>query len=117
MSRIDDELEQAVRDAEAGGARPSDAASSEVAAGGDRAARVRPAFIAKGGAGAAGQGLHDPEERKGSWKLLAALAALMGVVLTLVFTGGSEAVAYSYKVDEVKAKAASLGERQLRVQG
>ena len=41
----------------------------------------------------------------------------MGVVLTLVFTGGSEAVAYSYKVDEVKAKAADLGERQLRVQG
>jgi cytochrome c-type biogenesis protein CcmE len=126
MSRIDDELEQAVRDAEAGadksaakqgGERPAVAASSASvqagAASTGKAARSRSSFIAKGG----NQGLQEPEERKGSWKLLAALGGLMGIVLTLVFTGGSEAVAYSYKVTEVKAKAADLGERQLRVQG
>jgi len=127
MSRIDDELEQAVRDAEAGGDKSAAEQGTEPARAVARstsaqagaapsvggAARGRPSFIAKGGS----QGLQDAEERKGSWKLLAALGGLMGIVLTLVFTGGSEAVAYSYKVNEVKAKAGELGERQLRVQG
>jgi cytochrome c-type biogenesis protein CcmE len=51
------------------------------------------------------------------WGLLAGLLALMGGILTLVFTGGQDAVAYSYRVDEIKAQAGTLGERLVRVQG
>jgi len=103
MSRIDDELEQAVRDVDA--AKPG----------------------SKGTASGQGHSVSTDEARpvvaeaqpqtKMRWGLLGALLALMGGILTLVFSGGQEAVAYSYQVDEVKAQAATLGERQLRVQG
>lgn len=93
MSRIDEELEQAVRDADQGNAGRSAASADE----------ARPVVA-------------DAQERKG-WGLLAVLLVLAGGVLTLVFSGGEEAVVYSYKVEEVKAKGADLGERQLRVQG
>lgn len=96
MSRIDEELEQAIRDADKG--KP--AAGKAAAAIADEARPV----------------VADAQERKG-WGLLAVLLVLAGGVLTLVFSGGEEAVVYSYKVEEMKAKAADLGERQLRVQG
>jgi cytochrome c-type biogenesis protein CcmE len=103
MSRIDDELEQAVRDAEGapGGNQPgASRTGSERRAAADEASPV----------------VADAHERKG-WGLLAVLLLLGGTVLTLVFTGGQEAVVYSYGVDELKAKAADFGDKQLRVQG
>jgi cytochrome c-type biogenesis protein CcmE len=105
MSRIDDELEQAVRDAE----NDSDpGAAREPAAAGGAAKRsadvVRPVVA-------------DAEEQKRSWGLLAGLVALGGGVLFVVFNSGGDSVVYSYQVDEVIAQAADLGERQLRVQG
>jgi cytochrome c-type biogenesis protein CcmE len=101
MSRIDDELEQAVRDAEA--SKPQSAASGQAAA----AARDEAVPVV-------GEAQAEPKMR---WGLLGALLVLMGGILTLVFSGGKDAVAYSYTVDEVKAKAGELGDRQLRVQG
>lgn len=96
MSRIDDELEQAVRDAEAtDDSKPGAQAKRDVA---------RPV-------------VSDTEEPKRSWGLLAGLGALMAGILALVFSSGDDAVIYSYQVDELKAKAAELGERQVRVQG
>src|SRR4051812_27665600 len=103
MSRIDDELEQAVRDADA--AKPA-----SKGAGSGQGHSVS--------ADEAGPVVAEAQpQSKMRWGLLGALLALMGGILTLVFSGGQEAVAYSYQVDEVKAQAATLGERQLRVQG
>ena len=123
MSRIDDELEQALRDAE--GSSPAGETASASKAG---AVSAQPTVSSASGgrarsrsrAGAADEArpvVADAQERKRSWGLLAALLALGGGVLALVFNGGQEAVVYSYQVDEVKAQAADLGERQLRVQG
>jgi cytochrome c-type biogenesis protein CcmE len=95
MSRIDEELEQAIQDQ---GKSPKAAVSAAVSA--DEARPV----------------VADAQERKG-WGLLAVLLVLAGGVLTLVFSGGEEAVTYSYKVEDVKSKGADLGDRQLRVQG
>ena len=103
MSRIDDELEQAVRDAET--SKPKGTASVQAAV--DRAAPDEAGPVVA----------EAQEQSKMRWGLLGALLALMGGILTLVFSGGKDAVAYSYSVDEVKAKAAELGDRQLRVQG
>jgi cytochrome c-type biogenesis protein CcmE len=111
MSRIDDELEQAVRDGEAA---PREKLTASAAPGG-RTGSVRKRS-ASGAGDEASPVVTDAHERKG-WGLLAVLLLVAGVVLTLVFTGSQEAVVYSYRVDEVKAKAADLGERQLRVQG
>jgi cytochrome c-type biogenesis protein CcmE len=101
MSRIDEELEQAISDADKGrGVASGEHVPSAAHAAADEAGPV----------------VSDAQERKG-WGLLAALLVLAGGVLALVFSGGEEAVAYSYKVEEVQAQAADLGERQLRVQG
>ena len=94
MSRIDDELEQAVRDAESkpraeAGARGSDEA--------------RPVVSEPLGS--------DGESPKRGWGLLAGLGALMTGILVLVFNSGEDAVVYSYQIDELKAQAAELGER------
>lgn len=96
MSGIDDELAQAVQEAEAtpapvAGKPPKGADSAQV-------------------------GL-EPEEQKRSWGLLAGVLALGAGVLIFVFNSGEDAVVYSYQVDEVKAQAAELGDRQVRVQG
>lgn len=96
MSRIDDELEQAVRDAEANPDAPKAAAEKRDVA--------RPVVA-------------DTEEPKRSWGLLAGLGALMTGILALVFSSGEDAVVYSYQVDDLMAKAAELGDRQVRVQG
>ena len=96
MSRIDEELEQAIRDADKGKAT----AAAKAAASADEARPV----------------VADARERNG-WGLLAVLLVLAGGVLALVFSGGEEAVVYSYKVSDVKAQASEFGERQLRVQG
>ena len=98
MSRIDDELEQAVRDAEAAKPQAKSAASVQT----DESQPV----VADA----------QPRDRM-RWGLLGALLALMGGILAMVFSGGKDAVAYSYSVEEVKTKAAELGDRQLRVQG
>ena len=96
MSRIDEELEQAVRDAEANPAEPKASAEKPDVA--------RPVVA-------------DTEEPKHSWGLLAGLGALMSGILAIVFSSGEDAVVYSYEVDDLKAKAGELGERQVRVQG
>lgn len=114
MSRIDDELEQAVRDAEA--EADSDSGKARTAQRGSVARET-----ARAGARAAGDValpvVADAEERKRSWGLLAGLIALGGGVLLFVFNSGEDAVVYSYQVDQLKAKAADLGDRQVRVQG
>ena len=99
MSGIDDELEQAVRDADAG----SDAGAGK-AGKNPKSVDVAPAGL-------------EPEEQKRSWGLLIGVLALGAGVLGFVFNSGEDAVVYSYQVDEVKAQAADLGERQVRVQG
>jgi len=97
MSGIDDELAQAVRETEA---TPAPAAGKTPQ--GLEAAQV---------------GLQPEEEQKRSWGLLAGVLALGAGVLLFVFNSGEDAVVYSYQVDELKAQAADLGERQVRVQG
>jgi cytochrome c-type biogenesis protein CcmE len=100
MSRIDDELEQAVREGDHAAGAASGASSPRVAA-----------------ADVTGPVVADAEERKRGLGLLAGLLALMGGVLVLVFNSGQDAVVYSYKVDELQAKSAELVDRQVRVQG
>jgi cytochrome c-type biogenesis protein CcmE len=104
MSRIDEELEQAVRDAEArtDPAKPKRRGSAVARAAGTDVAQPVVA---------------DAEEQKRSWGLLAGLLVLGGGVLAFVFTSGEDSVVYSYSVDQVKAQGADLGDRQLRVQG
>jgi cytochrome c-type biogenesis protein CcmE len=120
-SRIDDELEQAVRDAEADDSSPgasSPAAVSPAAvspAGSARAVAARAG--ARGAADVARPVVADAEEQKRGWGLLAGLIAVGAGVLLFVFNSGEDAVVYSYKVDELKAQAAELGDRQVRVQG
>jgi cytochrome c-type biogenesis protein CcmE len=101
MSRIDDELEQAVRDGES---TPRAEAGAAARAGDD----ARPVV--------SDPGASDGESKRG-WGLLAGLGALMTGILVLVFNSGEDAVVYSYEIDELKAQAADLGERQVRVQG
>jgi cytochrome c-type biogenesis protein CcmE len=120
MSRIDDELEQALRDGEASspaGETASTSASRGSAVSAQPAGPSGARTKSRAGADEARPVVADAQEHKRSWGLLAALLALGGGVLALVFNGGQEAVVYSYQVDEVKAQAADLGERQLRVQG
>ena len=97
MSRIDEELEQAVRENEA--RKP--AARRGSAAGGDVDSPV----------------VADAEEQKKSWGLLGGLVALGAGVLLFVFNSGDDAVVYAYQVDDLKAQAAELGDRPVRVQG
>jgi cytochrome c-type biogenesis protein CcmE len=99
MSRIDDELEQAVRDTDA---HPRKA----------RAAQVNAALGA-----VATPVVAEAEEQKRSWGLLVGLMVLGAGVLAFVFSSGEDAVVYSYGVDQLKSQAADLGERQVRVQG
>jgi cytochrome c-type biogenesis protein CcmE len=109
MSRIDDELEQAVRDVEA----DSDSGKPRTAKRGVSAAGAR----ARAAGDVALPVVADAEEHKRSWGLLAGLIALGGGVLLFVFNSGEDSVVYSYQVDQLKAKAADLGDRQVRVQG
>jgi len=115
MSRINDELEQAVRDAEAAEPSASNAAQGE-SAGSVRARAGSADEASPVTAEAAGSPENEPQGKM-RWGLLTALLVLMGGILTLVFTGGKEAVAYSYSVDEIKAKSGQIGERLVRVQG
>jgi cytochrome c-type biogenesis protein CcmE len=116
MSRIDDELEQAVREVEGAAGEPAGKRAAQFA--GEAAGAASVAGGAPFIAGRAGADVReDAQQSKGNWKLLAAIVALMGVILTLVFSGGGEAVTYSYQVDEIKARAAEFGDRQVRVQG
>jgi cytochrome c-type biogenesis protein CcmE len=114
MSRIDDELEQAVRDTDARDADPANprrAAKARVSARGDAAHN----FVSS--PAVSSPGVADGEEQKRSWGLLVGLIVLGVGVLAFVFNSGEDAVVYSYQVDQIKAQAAELGERQVRVQG
>jgi cytochrome c-type biogenesis protein CcmE len=115
MSHIDDELEQAVRDTDARKADAAHPRSPQVDAADGRATDVaRPVVSSRVVSGSA---LADGEEQKRSWGLLAGLIVLGAGVLLFVFNSGEDAVVYSYQVDQVKAQAAELGDRQVRVQG
>src|SRR5690349_12142720 len=116
-SRIDDELEQAVRDAEADDSSPG--ASTATASSPGASSPSKRAVAARAGARSdvARPVVADAEEQKRSWGLLAGLIAVGAGVLLFVFNSGEDAVVYSYQVDELKAQAADLGERQVRVQG
>ena len=106
MSRIDDELEQAVRDAD--GQSDGEAASPRARSG---------ASAARSAGDVARPVVADAEEHKRSWGLLAGLLVLGGGVLAFVFNSGEDSVVYSYSVDQLKTQAAEIGERQVRVQG
>jgi cytochrome c-type biogenesis protein CcmE len=122
MSRIDDELEQAVRDGEAG---PGKGAANAGATGsGSAGGATRPEAASRRGSAAAARSTEvaqpvvaDAEERQRSWGLLVGLLVLGGGVLAFVFNSGEDSVVYSYQVDQVKAQAAEIGDRQVRVQG
>jgi cytochrome c-type biogenesis protein CcmE len=120
MSRIDDELEQAVRDAEAdkNAGQPqlpgSESPGSEPGGGPKAVARSR-GDVAR--PVVSSPAVAEGEEHKRSWGLLVGLLALGAGVLAFVFNSGEDAVVYSYQVDQIKAQAADLGERQVRVQG
>jgi cytochrome c-type biogenesis protein CcmE len=118
MSRINDELEQAVRDAEATDKASAAASSAGTSPAGGSAASAGSVQARSSGEAkqVTGEASAHPAGKM-RWGLLAGLLALMGGILTLVFTGGQDAVAYSYRVDEIKAQAATLGERLVRVQG
>lgn len=107
MSAIDEELERAVREAESeAAASPEGAQTVATLAGGEPSGVSSPL---------AGDGSAKPGGSR--WGLLLGLFALMGVVLTLVFTSEGEAVVYAYGVDEVNAKASDLGDRRVRIVG
>jgi cytochrome c-type biogenesis protein CcmE len=123
-SRIDDELEQAVRDAESDDSSPgsSETGASETGAVNASAASPSARAVAaragsRSGSDVARPVVADAEEHKRSWGLLAGLLAVGAGVLLFVFNSGEDAVVYSYQVDELKAQAGELGDRQVRVQG
>jgi cytochrome c-type biogenesis protein CcmE len=96
MSRLDDELEQVVRDAEAG--RPAPAAGTPDAA----------------------PVVSDAPGEEGSRRglvLLGGLGVIIAGILGLFFTSSEDAVVYAYGVDELQARQADLGQRQVRVMG
>lgn len=95
MSHLDDELEQAVREAEG---RKGSAQAAEVAS---------PVVSDSPGEEGGKRGL----------ALLAGLGVIMAGILALFFTSSEDAVTYAYGVDQLQAKAADLGNRQVRVMG
>jgi cytochrome c-type biogenesis protein CcmE len=118
MSRIDDELEQAVRDADAAHPERSLPTAGDDGAGSAQASatdEARPVVADAQRRAPAVEAAQAPGKMR--WGLLGALLALMGGILAIVFAGGQEAVAYSYRVDEIKAQGAQFGDRLVRVQG
>jgi cytochrome c-type biogenesis protein CcmE len=101
MSRIDDELEQAVKDAGASPDKASAASKSRKSGADDASAVVADAA--------------EPQKR--SWGLLAGLVALMGGILVLVFSTNEDSAVYAYSVDGLTAQASALSGRQVRVTG
>lgn len=97
MSQLDDELEHALREGEkkdgVAGVAPTEVASPVVSD-------------------------SPPEEgsRRG-WMLLGGLGVIMAGILALFFTSSKDAVTYAYGVDELQARVADLGPRQVRVMG
>jgi cytochrome c-type biogenesis protein CcmE len=81
------------------------------------------ALTSSAGKGNGGQGGGDgprpmpPVRRKGNVGLLIVLLVMAGGVVALVMTSFNDAAVYSKKVDQVMAEAATLGSRQLRVEG
>jgi cytochrome c-type biogenesis protein CcmE len=107
MSQLDDELEQAMRGA---GGRKDGAAADDAHAG---VART-------GGADVASPVVSDAPAEEGSrrgWMLLGGLGVIMAGILALFFTSSKDSVTYAYGVDELQARIADLGPRQVRVMG
>jgi cytochrome c-type biogenesis protein CcmE len=104
MSRIDDELEQAVQDS---GQSPATDSAAEA---------PRPVSAAAAeGRSAMGDGPEEPQKK--NWGLLAGLGALMTGILVLVFSSSEDASVYAYTVDDLTAQASELSGRQVRVTG
>jgi cytochrome c-type biogenesis protein CcmE len=103
MSQLDDELEQALREGEKSGRASADASVARTS-----------------GADVASPVVSDapPEEssRRGL-VLLGGLGVIMAGILALFFTSSKDAVTYAYGVDELQARIADLGPRQVRVMG
>jgi cytochrome c-type biogenesis protein CcmE len=118
MSRIDDELEQAVSDA--GGDGDEDIPGGRIGpVGASISGASRASGTSKQGAGGDDTRpvVADTEPSQRSWGLLAGLCALGAGILVLVFNSTDEAVVYAYGVKDLNAKASELGERQVRVIG
>jgi cytochrome c-type biogenesis protein CcmE len=62
-------------------------------------------------------GAASPARRKGNVGLLIVLLVMAGGLVALVMTSFKDAAVYAKDVDQVKAEAAQLGGRRLRVQG
>jgi len=69
------------------------------------------------GKGSAEQRIAPPGRRKGNLGLLAVLLVMAGGIIALVMTSFKDAAVYAKNVDQVKAEAAQLGGRRLRVEG
>ena len=69
------------------------------------------------GKGSSEQRIAPPARRKGNLGLLAVLLVMAGGIIALVMTSFKDAAVYAKNVDQVKAEAAQLGGRRLRVEG
>jgi cytochrome c-type biogenesis protein CcmE len=107
MSRIDDELEQAVQDS---GQNPAPGSAAQTTAEGR--VSLPEGRVPQGRAAMAAE-----EPQKKNWGLLAGLGALMTGILVLVFSSSEDASVYAYTVDDLTAQASELSGRQVRVTG
>jgi cytochrome c-type biogenesis protein CcmE len=57
------------------------------------------------------------EGSRRGWVLLGGLGVMVAGILGLFFTSSEDAVVYAYGVDELQARQADLGQRQVRVMG
>jgi cytochrome c-type biogenesis protein CcmE len=104
MSQLDDELEQALRDGDKDSGKDGAHAGAARTASADVASPV----------------VSDTEPQEASRRglvLLGGLAVIMAGILALFFTSSKDAVTYAYGVDELQARIADLGPRQVRVMG
>jgi len=69
------------------------------------------------GKGSSEQRIAPPARRRGNLGLLAVLLVMAGAIIALVMTSFKDAAVYAKNVDQVKAEAAQLGGRRLRVEG
>jgi cytochrome c-type biogenesis protein CcmE len=73
----------------------------------------------KGGPGGKGDEAEraQPKRQRGNVRLLVVLLVMAMGIVTLVMTSFKDAAVYAKNVDQIKAEAASLGGRRLRVEG
>lgn len=97
MSRIDEELEQAVQATDANNANAANADAEQAGT-------------------ARGVDTHEDDGARRGLGLLLGLLAIGGGILALVFNSGDSMI-YAYDVDQLQAKSAELGSRQIKVTG